>query len=62
MIIYLYGMKFRGFSPGCQPMEGLIDAQDDVLNEYLSILAYDRVLTQKEENQYELDYIGTRIR
>lgn len=21
---YLYGMRLRGYSPGCQPMEGLL--------------------------------------
>lgn len=59
-IIYLYGMRFRGFAPGCQPMEGFIDAREDVLGEYHNVLTYDRVLTRKEEDQYELDYIGSR--
>ena len=59
-MVYLYGMKFRGFSPGCQPKEGFVEAKDDVLGEYHSVLAYDRVLDKKEEDQYELDYLGTR--
>lgn len=60
-IVYLYGMRFRGFAPGCQPMEGLVAYQEDVLDEYYSVLSYNRVLSQREEDKYELDYIGTRI-
>lgn len=26
---YVYGMRLRGFSPMCQPMDGLIDRLDD---------------------------------
>lgn len=61
-MIYLYGMKFRGFSPGCQPMEGFVEVREDVMGEYHNVLVYDRVLTKKEEDQYELDYIGKRLR
>ena len=60
--VYLYGMRFRGFAPGCQPMDGLIGSQDDVLGEYHNVLSYNRVLSQREEDQYELDYIGSRIK
>ena len=59
-LVFLYGMRLRGFSPGCQPMEGLVEAQDDIMNEYHSVLAYNRVLTAKECREYELDYIGKR--
>ena len=57
-VIYLYGMKFDDE----YPKDGFVDSQDDVLNEYKAILAYNRVLSQKEENRFELDYIGSRIR
>ena len=59
-VVYLYGMKFRGFSPGCQPLTGLRFVNDDIMAEYHNILAYNRVLTKQEEDQYELDYIGSR--
>lgn len=58
--VYLYGMRFRGFAPGCQPMEGLVGSQEDVLGEYHNVLSYNRVLSQREEDMYELDYIGSR--
>lgn len=57
-MMYLYGMRLRGFSPGCQPMIGLVERQDDVTGQYHDILIYDRELTDKELNDYELDFIG----
>ena len=57
-MMYLYGMRLRGFSPGCQPMIGLVERQDDVTGKYHDILIYDRELTDKELNDYELDFIG----
>ena len=60
--IYLYGMRLRGFSPGCQPMEGLIERTDDVLQEYHDILFYDRPLSKKEIRDYELDFIREQLR
>lgn len=59
-IVYLYGMRLRGFSPGCQPALGLVDAEDDIMNEYHSILTYDRPLTDAELSEFELDYLGAR--
>ena len=60
--IYLYGMRLRGFSLGCQPMEGLIERTDDVLQEYHDILIYDRPLSKKEIRDYELDFIREQLR
>lgn len=57
-MMYKYGMRLRGFSPMCQPMNGLLDAEDDKEGRYYSILLYDRKLTDKEIKDYELDYIG----
>lgn len=54
---YYYGMRLRGFSPMCQPMEGLIERQDDVTGRYHDILVYDRKLSQEEERSYDLDLI-----
>ena len=56
--MYLYGMRLRGFSIGCQPMDGLIERLDDESGKYHDILAYHRELTDKELSDYELDYIG----
>ena len=54
--IYLYGMRLRGFSPGCQPMEGLLGRVEDNTAMYHDVLAYNRPLTEKEMRDYELDY------
>jgi hypothetical protein len=53
-----YGMRLRGFSIGCQPMEGFDHAEEDPLCEYWNILFYNRKLTDKEMSDYSLDYIG----
>lgn len=50
-----YGMKLRGFAPGCQPMKGLIRPEDDTTGKYWDILIYDRELTEKEIRDYELE-------
>lgn len=54
---YLYGMRYRGFSIGCQPMTGLIKREDDKSGKYYDLLLYDRKLTTKELNDFELEYI-----
>jgi hypothetical protein len=59
-VLYTYGMRLRPFAPGCQPKLGLVTFDDDVLNEYHSILLYNRPLSDKECFDYELDYLGKR--
>ena len=54
---YRYGMRLRGFSIGCQPMDGFVERQDDASGMYHDILVYDRQLTQEELDEYELDWI-----
>ena len=54
---YRYGMRLRGFSIGCQPMNGLLWSEDDPSGRYYDILIYDRKLTDSELRDYELDYI-----
>lgn len=56
--LYKYGMRLRGFSIGCQPMNGFVYRVDDAKGRYYDILVYDRVLTGKEVMDYELDYLG----
>ena len=55
---HFYGMRLRGFSPGCQPKEGFSERKDDPDGKYYDIIVYDRELTGKELSDYELDYIG----
>ena len=48
----------RGFSIGCQPSKGFVDAMPDESGKYWDFLIYNRKLTDKEVADYELDYIG----
>lgn len=52
---FTYGMRLRGFAPGCQPLDGLIESNDDPSGKYHSILTYNRQLTPDELTEYELD-------
>ena len=54
---YTYGMRLRGFSLGCQPMNGFIRREDDPSGRYHDLLVYDRKLTDEELANYELDFI-----
>lgn len=49
-----YGMRLRGFGPGCQPMRGLIDGVE-ASGKYWAMLTYNRKLTPEEIRDYELD-------
>ena len=55
-----YGMRLRGFSPMCQPMNGLIRREDDPSGKYHDILVYDRELTEKELKDYEFDDLNNK--
>lgn len=57
--LYRYGMRLRGFSPGCQPMRGFYERQDDPTGRYHDVLLYERQLSNKEVSEYELDFLGT---
>lgn len=52
---FKYGMRLRGFSPGCQPMNGFLRREDDTTGKYHDILVYDRQLTEQEVYAYDLD-------
>lgn len=54
---YRYGMRLRGYSIGCQP-RGVIDRKDDPTGRYYDIIIYDRELTDREVEAYELDCLG----
>ena len=67
MKTYVYGMRLRGFSPGCQPIDGLIGLADYASSiwdtkRYCDCLEYSRPLTKKELADYELDYVGEGAR
>lgn len=55
---FKYGMKLRGFSIACQPMNGLISVTDDLTGRYYNILTYDRRLEVREIEDYELVFVG----
>ena len=57
MATYTYGMRLRGFSPGCQPRDGLVERKDDPSGKYWDLLVYSRELTDEEVKSYELDKI-----
>lgn len=50
---YQYTYKYRGFSPGCQPINGFVEHQKIEMFEY-GVIIYDRQLTNKEIENYEL--------
>ncbi len=61
---YYYGMRLRGACPGAQPKRGLrricnnADFEDGAV--YHNVLAYSRVLSEEECEQYDLDYLECR--
>lgn len=54
---FVYGMRLRPFSIGCQP-SGVAEVSEDDSGKYWNILYYKRKLTDEEVHDYELDYIG----
>lgn len=62
---YYYGMRLRGFSPGCQPKEGLVERVDDDGTHgriYHDVLVYSRELSVYTMLAYDLDYLGEDAR
>lgn len=57
---YRYGMRLRGFSPGCQP-RGVVRVEDGG-KKYHDILVYNRPLTAWELADYELDDLNGNTR
>ena len=55
---YIYGMKLRGYAPGCQPMKWLRDWIDAAeTSKYHSFFLFYRKLTKDERNDYDLDLL-----
>ena len=55
---YVYGMRLRGFSLGCQPMYGFIERRDSLTENFYDVIVYSRLLTEKELKDYDLTFIG----
>lgn len=51
---YRYGMRHRGYSPGCQP-KGVLRREDDTNGKYHDIIVYDRQLSAEDVRNYELE-------
>lgn len=52
---HYYGMKYRSVAPGAQP-KGMIDWSWGN-GKYYAVIVYDRELTQKELDDYELEEV-----
>ena len=50
-------MRLRGCSIGTQP-NGFEIIENTIEDKYYDLLAYDKVLTDEELKEYELDYVG----
>lgn len=53
---FYYGMRLRGYSPGCQP-KGVLRREDDTTGKYHDIIVYDRQLSADDIRDYELEEI-----
>ena len=58
-MVFKYGMRLRGFAPMCQPKDDFVERHDDTTGRYYDLLIYNRQLSDKEVNDYELDFLGT---
>lgn len=58
--MFVYGMRLRGFSLGCQPKDGFVERLDDTTEKYYDLIVYNRQLSEKECHDYELDFLGTK--
>ena len=51
---YFYGMRLRGFSPGCQPMENFVNRIDSEVSTYHDVLVYEKPLSEEDIKHYSL--------
>lgn len=61
MTKYVYGMRLRGFSIGCQPKEGFIERRDSPAENFYDVIVYSRLLSQQELEDYDLTFIGMEV-
>lgn len=61
-MMYKYGMRLRPFGIGCQPMDGYICREPyegfKHSDMYWDVIIYNRELSEKEMEDYELDFVG----
>lgn len=55
--MWVYGMRLRGFSIGCQPKEGFVERRDDTSGKYYDLIVYDRPLTDQEVEKFDLSFL-----
>ena len=55
--LYIYGMRLRGFSIGCQPMNGFVKRLDPPKGKYWDLIAYNRKLDEREIRAFDLDFV-----
>ena len=60
-VLYFYGMKARGYSPGAQPRR-VYERRDDASGKYFDIIAYPVKLSEYAIGRYDLDFIGKEVR
>ncbi len=51
---YFYGMRLRGFAPGCQPMEGFLGRVFDGNKKYHDVLMYENPLDKEYIRHFSL--------
>lgn len=58
--MHYYGMRLRGYAPGCQPkgVKEVVELDASFKRKYWDVISYDRKLTEEEVKNYELDYLG----
>lgn len=61
-MMYKYGMRLRSFGIGCQPKDGYIYREPyegfKHSDKYWDVIFYNRELSEKEMEDYELDFVG----
>ena len=55
--MFKYGMRLRGFAPGCQP-KGVDHVEADPSGRYWDIVVYKEPLPDGDLIAFDLDYIG----
>ena len=55
--MFKYGMRLRGFAPGCQP-KGVDHVEEDPSGRYWDIVVYKEPLPEGDLIAFDLDYLG----
>ena len=61
-MMYKYGMRLRPFGIMCQPTDGYVGRKpyedSKYSDRYWDVIVYNRRLSEKEMEDYELDFVG----